>query len=858
MRGWKRLYGSLFVLLVTASLAACGGGNGGSAGGGTSGSTSPAPGSEGTLASPVLLSATGTYGGSVSVSGPSYYLFTGLTGGAAYSVTLANITNPVFPNFYSSNTNSNLQNCFYNNSKFTGTASCIVRASPAGEIFIMVSDSSTAPSTYTLSTALAVDSGQGLPTAPVTFAFGTTYNGSLTAGVSTAPFDTGNWGYYSLTGLIANHKYSLKLTASAGSAELHVYQGNYSAEAVTGCGLLAAGWGCTVTAGATSLLLQVRPLQPTGAATFTITATDMGAVTPFVAEGAAGAEVVLKLDDPDVYPTTPPNGSVDATKSYYTISGLVSGQDYYVNLWLMGDDVDLMVYTDATYTQLACASTNVGQTNEGCIATPASAGQLWIVADGSKAQSNLGSSYILGVKRDAPSQGTSAVPQIVNSVTDLPYRVNWKGGATSYYKVTGLPANTTMMVTSRLDHTWVMDHGNLSTYPASGFGNVPTCRTMNNLPTGPYQICDATTDAAGNLYVSLDYGIVPSYPVGGTAYINVRPIPVSEGSSTAPLAKNMATPKFTGQMDAVTGFSYYALSGLVANASYFILEDFGPDGQSTRMNVYNTFASGDLTLETPACGRAPPSLSGGCVATADATGRLWVQMGGSLPANASGTYYTLEALPLPVNQGTAAAPVDITGQLPYQMIALLFGGTGYYKITGLTIGSEYYFSEADLYSYATFQVYNDAAMTSLVCSTAGKAACRGVSTSGTAYIKVPGSNSTFDMTLVPSAEGTPAAPITYITAGVMLPGKVNVGASYYKATLAPNTLYTISLNSVVGDPDLHVFNNAAMAGAEACRSIKGQNLAESCQATSDANGNLWIIVDGELSRAGGTYQLKVN
>lgn len=829
---------------------------------GGGGGVGGAAGSEGTLASPVMLSASSSYAGTVSVNGPSYYEFTGLTGGATYSVTFSGISGSIIPMLFSSNTTSNGQSCFF--SAVTGTASCIVLASPAGNIFIDVADFSTSSSTYTISAALAVDSGQGTPTAPVAIAPGSTYSGGLlTSGVSTTTYDTGNSGYYQLTGLTAYHRYTITLTPGVvNTAQLHAYQSSYSVEAATGC---SGGTTCTITAAGTSLLLQVRA---TDAATFSIGATDLGAVTPYTAQGAVGTEMALQLDPVDALASLTTNGSVNTTKSYYTISRLVPGQRYYTHLngsASLNDDVDLYVYRDSGYTQLACSSTNTGTTNENCMAVPSAAGQLWIVADGSKAQSQLGSSYFIGVKRAAPSQGTSASPQLVASGTDLPFRVNWTSGATSYYKITGLPANTAMMVTMSADHVWSGDYGNLTTYdPASNYGT-SVCQTQNHGTFNPYQSCTGTTDASGNLYVSLDTGFFPNLPVGGTGYINVKAVPVNEGTSTAPLSKSMAPPSFTGQVaTGASSYSYYALTGLTANTSYYILGTFGTDGQSGSVAVYNTFGTGDLTKETAVCSNSWSYLNNGCTAISDASGKLWVAVGGR--SSDSGTNFKIEALAVLANQGTSGAPVNITGALPYRG-KVAANGLSYYMVTGLTAASEYSFSSSDLADGDLIYVFNDSALTSHVCSTYAlgggrNLSCRGTLTGTTAYIEVSGSVAggyyNLNLVQVPASEGSPAAPVAYTTSGTLFAGKVNVGTSYYKATLSPNTLYTISLNTVTGDPDIHVFNNSAMNGAEACGSIKGQTVAETCQTTSDANGNLWITVDGQLSKAGGTYQLKVN
>ena len=51
---------------------------------------------------------------------------------------------------------------------------------------------------------------------------------------------------------------------------------------------------------------------------------------------------------------------------------------------------------------------------------------------------------------------------------------------------------------------------------------------------------------------------------------------------------------------------------------------------------------------------------------------------------------------------------------------------------------------------------------------------------------------------------------------------------------------------------------AEMQGAPQCHSIKGKGRDESCQATSDASGGLWVVVDGSLSEGGGSYFLQAN
>lgn len=838
---WRQLLAALCISLLTA----CGGGGGGGGAGTGGGTGTPAAGSEGTLTSPVPMSAGLLHSGTVSANGPSYYLFSGLSAGAAYSVTFGNVTGSIIPFLYSSDTQANGQSCFY--SSVSTTASCIVQASSTGNVFIQTGNYSlSGSSSYTIDMALAAEPGQGAPTAPVTLAGLASHTGALTSGVSTTIYDPGNSGYYALTGLTAGHRYSIALTASAGNAVLKAYQSSYALQA---CSTSVAGGSayCYVTAKGTSLLLQVSAKD---AVSFTLGTSDLGAVAPFATDGSPGSEMALTVDA--AYGTY--NGSVNDSKSYYTVGNLVPGQKYRASLSLLGADIDLYAYADPAYTQLACSSTKTGTTEELCAATPNASGRLWLVADGAKAQATLGSQYIVGLKRISPTLGTSAQPQVVNSATELPYRVSAGNGTFSYYKVTGLAPNTPVLL------TFAVDRGNS---PAmSVYSSTYTSGSLNCSGGDVYVNCNGTPNAAGELYVSLSYGL--GVTTGGTGYLDIKPLPVAEGTATAPLAKDMGAlgNQFAGQVDA--GASYYALTGLTPSASYYILSNSGADGDPAALYVFTTF-TGDLSTQTADCSISWSYLNNGCTATADASGKLWVKLRGW--TTTVGTHYKIEALPAPVFQGTPAAPLNITGALPYRA-SIGSDGNNHYMVTGLTPGAEYLYSKNDSSMGGYLYVYDDSAMTTLLCSPEivngpRSDTCRGKPTGSTVYIKIwnagyltaPG-YFTLDIAPVPAAEGSPATPVAISATGTRA-GSVNVGVSHYKATLSPNTSYTVSLSSVTGDADLHVYNNAAMSSA-ACSSLNGKNRAESCQVTSDASGNLWIAVDGQLGKSGASYQLTIN
>lgn len=823
-------------------LTACGGGGGGGGGAIPPGDNNPSDSAstEGTQSSPVAISLAGSlpYAGTVGSSETSYYLLQGLSAGLDYAVTFDNINGSILPLI----TADSSQPCFF--APFFSQNTCIAAASSNGDMLIAVNnDFSASGSSFRISAVLAAEAGQGTPGSPVAIAAPANYGVSLSAGTSTAAYDPGNSGYYQITGLTPNNRYWVELTGITVGADLYVYQDDFTAEACVDDSYdSSSDRFCALTAKASSILVRVRS-DDSGDAT--LTTTDQGAASIPGAEGSAGGEIELELDPSFL------NASVDDTGSYYTFKGLVPGQNYQISVSGLTDNADLYVYTDSSYSTLACSSTNAGTNDESCTAVPDAASQLWVMVDGSTALADLGATYWIVGSRITEEQGSAAAQWIIDSNTDLPYRLSSDGTDGSYYKIAGLSAGTDYLVSLKKNsHSPALE-----VHSPSGFALYPPCSETDFGDT--FRHCLGTTNAAGELFVTSTNGT-------GTAYLNVAELPVSEGSPTVPLEKNMGTlgNLFTGEV--VEGQpSAYALIGLTPNTPYYVRARFDDNELSAVLSVYNTFA-GDLGAESAACIANWSELNNGCTATTDANGKLWLMVGGW--GVDVGAHFAVEALSVPTSEGTSIAPVDISTSLPYTS-TVGSDSESFYMVTGLYAGSEYLFSLNGNTTGSDLVVYSDSGQANLICidsSNSGRDRhCVAAMSTDIAYITVDNTGyqtkpgyASLNVTAVPPAEGTGPAPVEVTTSHS---GSVNVGVSYYRlSSLAVNTSYTVSLTGVTGDPDLYVFNNAGMQGAAQCHSIQGKNRDESCQATSDASGDLWVVVDGTLSEGGGSYLLQAN
>jgi hypothetical protein len=128
--------------------------------------------------------------------------------------------------------------------------------------------------------------------------------------------------------------------------------------------------------------------------------------------------------------------------------------------------------------------------------------------------------------------------------------------------------------------------------------------------------------------------------------------------------------------------------------------------------------------------------------------------------------------------------------------------------------------------------------------------------SGTARItarhEATGLSATVDLT---------ARAVTAVAAGGVLPaaGSVDTTESYFRVSgLSPGRIYKPALLGMTDDVDIAVYGDASMAPEAMLCSSQGIGLVDDwCLAPATGSGELWIVADGQWTRAGATFALDV-
>lgn len=359
-----------------------------------------------------------------------------------------------------------------------------------------------------------------------------------------------------------------------------------------------------------------------------------------------------------------------------------------------------------------------------------------------------------------------------------------------------------------------------------------------------------TTDTTG--YASLD---PPDVSV-----TNVDNEPGNEGTPGAPLDLTGTTPY--GGTVAASSSSYYTVTGLAPNTSYFvtlsslvnpaIFEAYSDAGYSSLLCTGNQ-NSGDSRPKS-------------CYATSNGSGELYIKV-----TNSSGTLgstYQIDVQLPPANEGTSGAPIDLTGLLPYPAGQVGAASSSYYVVTGLTPGADQYVRLTNLTQNIDLFVYSDSGFSTQLCSssasTIAEACVATVPGSGNLYFRAqnvsgqPGATYTVDVIDPPVAEGTAGSPVD-ITGMLPYGGTMVSPGSFYRITgLTPGTVYTVSMTEMTSGGSLRVYSDAGFSTLE-CSSNGAVNLPESCQATANPSGILYVNADtAGLTGAGATtYNIRV-
>lgn len=96
-----------------------------------------------------------------------------------------------------------------------------------------------------------------------------------------------------------------------------------------------------------------------------------------------------------------------------------------------------------------------------------------------------------------------------------------------------------------------------------------------------------------------------------------------------------------------------------------------------------------------------------------------------------------------------------------------------------------------------------------------------------------------------------------VAAGAPLPGAVDTTEAFFHVTgLTPGAMYRPTVKDMTDDVDLAVYSDHSMqAEALLCQSDDIGTTPDECVAPANANGELWIAIDGEWTHAGAQFTL---
>lgn len=110
------------------------------------------------------------------------------------------------------------------------------------------------------------------------------------------------------------------------------------------------------------------------------------------------------------------------------------------------------------------------------------------------------------------------------------------------------------------------------------------------------------------------------------------------------------------------------------------------------------------------------------------------------------------------------------------------------------------------------------------------------------------------------ADVTARAAVT-LAAGKSLPaaGRVELTDALFRITgLVPGGMYSPAVFDMTDDVDIAVYSDVSLEpGTRLCASGRVGTVAETCVAPANATGELWVVVNGEWTRSGATFDLDV-
>lgn len=582
-------------------------------------------------------------------------------------------------------------------------------------------------------------------------------------------------------------------------------------------------------------------------------------ITQWRAEGSAASPFTLTGDSTHA-------GEVDRYLSYYQVV-IDPAAPYYVFLNNPTEAVTLSLYGDAAGMELLCSTSSydIGGGNFSdalCVTDPdlTSNTVLYLRVNGSNAGfDDPGANYDLLVKRGYNSEGTfgSRIPISLG----VPYS-GQVGNTYSFYTVPVSSGGEYLVTLTSLT-------GNANLELPVGFGQSECIVTQAGTTE---ESCKVIIDSP-----NLQIGVSGFSSLVGSSYTltvtETRAAYVPDGTLVEPVALTIGTPH-TAQVDGSS--SYYSFAStpglsyritLTGQDNLSSLLIFDGDSGYSQMQwkawpaTYSSDCwSNNAGIADELCLLEPAGLDGVTYVEVDG---YWDSYGTSYIILVEQIVYSAEGTDIPLPVG--AAPASHRGQV---------GTTDSFYQATVEPGATYNIGLTEVAGDVDLYVYDDAAMTTLLCSsvTAGlvNESCRLVSTpvSGSVmYVKVvsniaSGAAFTLNVDRSYNDEGSISTPVDLVM-DVPYGGQVSdtsfmPGWSYYRVPVTPGKMYQLNLSNQSANTYVMVLDGDAtfdLRGARACE-ISGTS-AVSCTPFEAQSSMFYILASSTGSTYGAAFTLEV-
>ncbi|MBT4090240.1 MAG: hypothetical protein HN580_07250 [Deltaproteobacteria bacterium] len=234
---------------------------------------------------------------------------------------------------------------------------------------------------------------------------------------------------------------------------------------------------------------------------------------PAAGEGLAGTPVNIDADLPGYLGVVAPSGFANPD-SFYEITGLDSGNAYYIMLTGLSGDVDLEVYDTANFDNSPICSGDIGYVTEAC---PTTTGYTSLFIKAISAD-DKGAFFMIDVTPPPVDEGTTGSPINITGLTPYAGQSDTvQSSSASYYVIENLIPGGQAMVTLSL----VTDDVELVVYDDSAYSNEICYVTDSQLDGRVPEICAGlTVNPSGRLYLEARKDN-KSNSIGSTYMINV-------------------------------------------------------------------------------------------------------------------------------------------------------------------------------------------------------------------------------------------------------------------------------------------------------------------------------------------------